>query len=151
MARIRSWCALALVIVASLWQTAGLLREAIQAPPPAQPSVAVHDERFAPARVALRDVDAVGYLTPLEPAQLQADIVQAAYFFRTQYSLAPTLLRRTAAAPLVVADFEALAYAGAVVALPDGQFTVSRPDLFEDLSLAQDFGRGVMLFRHRDR
>jgi hypothetical protein len=50
----------------------------------------------------------------------------------------------------MIADFEALAYARAVGYRPDGEMVVVRTDLFDDLSLVQDFGRGVRLYRRRE-
>jgi hypothetical protein len=93
----------------------------------------------------------VGYVSPLQPSELQADTLQATYFFRTQYSLAPTLVRNSRSEAWMVADLEALAYARAVGYRPDGEMVVVRADLFEDLSLVHDFGRGVRLYRRRER
>jgi hypothetical protein len=50
----------------------------------------------------------------------------------------------------MIADFEALAYARAVGLRPDGKMVIVRTDLFDDLSLVQDFGHGVRLYRQRE-
>jgi hypothetical protein len=150
MARIRSWCALAVLIAAAFWQTATFLRDQAERGWASPDSVSLHDERYAPARAALHDIPVVGYVSPLQPSELQADTLQATYFFRTQYSLAPTFVRNSRSESWMIADFAALAYARAVGLRPNGEMVIVRTDLFDDLSLVQDFGDGVRLYRRRE-
>ena len=149
MARIRGWCALAVLIGVALWQTAAFLRDLAEHGLASPSGVALHDQRFGPARAALHDLPVVGYVSPFQPSELQADTLQATYFFRTQYSLAPTLVRNSRSESWMIADFVALAYARAVGLRPNGEMVIVRPDLFDDLSLVQDFGHGVRLYRRR--
>jgi hypothetical protein len=151
MARVRVWCALAVVLGASALLTATFLRDVLDHPRTAVSGVELHEQRFAPAREALRDISTVGYVSPLQPSELQANTLQASYFFRTRYSLAPTLVRNSRSETWMIADFEALAYARAVGLRPDGQTVIVRTDLFDDLVLLQDFGHGVRLYRRRER
>jgi hypothetical protein len=150
MARIRTWCALAVVLGTAAWQTATLLRDVLARGVASPSAVTLHDQRFAAVRDALRDIQTVGYVSPLQPSELQADTLQATYFFRTQYSLAPALVRNSRSETWMIADFEALAYARAVGLRPDGKMVIVRTDLFDDLSLVQDFGHGVRLYRQRE-
>jgi hypothetical protein len=150
MAKIRSVCALAVLIGAAVWQAATSARDLAGRSLASPNGVTLHDQRYEPARAVLHDVSVVGYVSPLQPSELQADTVQATYFFRTQYSLAPTFVRNSRSESWMIADFEALAYARAVGLRPNGEMIIVRPDLFDGLALVQDFGDGVRLYRRRE-
>jgi len=151
----RIWAASALFVLAGVVHTVaffnrvdveGVLQEQVQS------DVSDHDRRFAKLKPKLSGETTIGYLTPLAPAVLQSDPIQASFFFQAQYSLAPLLVVPNITPPRVVADLQALAHLSAVFEADDGDVLLLLPTVdMASLKLEENLREDILLYRRTRR
>ena len=100
-----------------------------QEPRPADPAL-VAEQRMHELRSVLHRTRRAGYVTDVPGDSISADAAATERYFLTQYVLAPTVLDRGTAGPLVIGNF-----AGGRV-----------PERYSSLRVLREFGNGLFLF-----
>jgi len=127
----------AYAVLGLLWRSADVYRTL-----PDKAAVTIHEERISRLKPFLPARGEVGYATSVENAQIFAyektfrNVEFVAQYVLTQYTLAPLIVRNSAALPLVVGNFL------------DGP---PPPGLIERNGLVvwHDFGDGLILYRRQ--
>ncbi len=111
-----------------------LLQGAFDPDFPRRDRISQYERRFEGLKKILPPHGVVGYLSDRQAQDIRFDD-RTIEFYLTQYALAPLIVTYSAERELVI-----------------GNFGTSRvdPEIFKErnLTLARDFGNGVMLFRH---